>query len=76
MKLRVLVITASIIVSAIIYTESILSSPAKQSHCHASNVIDVAEEGDLETVNATKDLSEQPFDFYADDFTVEEQRED
>lgn len=77
MKLVSLVAIVCVFLTTLVMADVILGPDNKPRRAQSSNVIDVAEESaDPESISVSQDLSEQPFDFYADDFTVEEQQED
>ena len=62
---------------AICSADVILDPETKPRRHETNNVLDTAQESDLETVSASQDdLSEQPFDYYSDeDFAVEDRQE-
>ena len=59
------------------FADTIFDPENKPRRHQANNVIDMAEETDIEAVCASQeDLREQPFDYYADeDFAVEDRQE-
>lgn len=73
MKIRVIILLCSLAWSTL--SADVILGPDNKRRTSQSNVIDVAQDSDTEDVKAMRD-DDQPFDFNADDFLVQEEQED